>query len=163
MSKTTRRSRWYGRDVVAGALVCIVVGACASGGVPSASPDPTATQSDCAQPFEWAYPDRTQLPLYYEEEEVDVRPERLSGPMPQYPEDLRSRGITGTVMLAFLILPNGRPDYLVVSRATHPGFVDPARAVILGSRYEPGEIDGRRVATLVCQQIGFSIRRIPTD
>ena len=153
---------FIGRRVVAGVLASFVVWACTSRSVPP-TPRPIATQGDCTQQFEWTYPDRAQLPPYYQVEEVDVRPERLSGPMPQYPDDLRTRGVNGMVMLAFLILPNGRSDYVVVSRATNPGFADPARAVILGTRYKPGEINGRKVATLVCQQIGFSIRRDPSD
>ena len=77
--------------------------------------------------------------------------------MPQYPEDLRSRGITGTVLWAFLILPNGRTDYLVAIRTSHPGFVDPARDVMRRTRFRPGKVDGRPVATLACMTIGFSI------
>ena len=130
----------------------------ASGSVPSARPGAAGTQDGCYQSFERAYPDRSQLPPYHRVQELDVRPDRQSGPLPQYPEGLRSEGITGTVELAFLILPNGKADYPVVSRMSHPGFGDPARDVILGTRFRPGELAGRPVATLACMTIGFSIR-----
>ena len=155
--------RWYlnRSRVAASVLASILVGACASGSVPPARPDAAVTR--CFRSFERAYPDRSQLPPYHQLEELDVRPDRRSGPRPQYPEGLRSRGITGSVEWAFLILPNGRTDFLVASRASHPGFVDPAREVIRRTWFTPGEVDGQPVATLACMTIAFSIRRNPSD
>ena len=160
--KMPRGWRLDGWRVAAGVLTSILVAACASGSVPSPRPDAAVTL-DCHQSFERAYPDRSRLPPYHRLQELDVRPNRRSGPMLQYPEGLRSLGITGTVEWAFLILPTGRTDYAVVSRTSHRGFVVPARDFILGTLFRPGEVDGRPVATLVCWTIGFSIVRNPSD
>jgi TonB family protein len=95
----------------------------------------------------------------YLEGAVDVRPERLSGPFPRYPEMLRQAGIEGTVRLEFVITTDGRVDSATIKvlQATNRAFEGPAKHVIAGSMYTPGEVGGEPVRTLVTQQIGFSL------
>ena len=95
----------------------------------------------------------------YLEGAVDVRPERISGPFPRYPEMLRQAGIEGMVLLEFVIQQDGTVDSssLHVLESTNRAFVGPARAVIEGSLYTPGEVDGGPVRVLVSQQIGFTL------
>ncbi|MCH8937078.1 MAG: TonB family protein [Gemmatimonadetes bacterium] len=95
----------------------------------------------------------------YLEGAVEVRPERISGPFPRYPEMLRQAGIEGRVLLEFVIKQDGTVDSssLSVLESTNRAFEGPARAVIEGSLYTPGEVDGGPVRVLVSQQIGFTL------
>ncbi|MCH8256095.1 MAG: TonB family protein [Gemmatimonadetes bacterium] len=101
----------------------------------------------------------TGMSEVYLEGAVEVRPERLSGPFPRYPEMLRQAGIEGRVLLEFVIEQDGTVDSssLSVLESTNRAFEGPARAVIEGSLYTPGEVDGGPVRVLVSQQIGFSL------
>jgi len=101
----------------------------------------------------------TGMSEVYLEGAVEVRPERISGPFPRYPEMLRQAGIEGRVLLEFVIKQDGTVDSssLNVLESTNRAFQGPARAVIEGSLYTPGEVDGKPVRVLVSQQIGFSL------
>ena len=101
----------------------------------------------------------TGMSEVYLEGEVEVRPERISGPFPRYPEMLRQAGIEGRVLLEFVIEQDGTVDSssLHVLESTNRAFEGPARAVIEGSLYRPGEVDGEPVSVLVSQQIGFTL------
>ena len=101
----------------------------------------------------------TTLSSVYGEADVDKRPERMSGPLPQYPAMLRQAGIEGNVMVEFVITPEGKVDSSSVNvvESTNRAFEAPARNVILGSLYSSGELDGARVSTLVSQQVGFRL------
>lgn len=84
----------------------------------------------------------------------------LSGPAPQYPALLRAARIDGRVRLEFVVDTLGRPERptLRVIDATHQAFVPEARRAILGSRYRPGRLRGRRVRVLVSQVVEFAVR-----
>ncbi len=92
---------------------------------------------------------------------VDERPERLSGPVPRYPEMLRQAGVEGVVMLEFVIDTSGRveEENVKILQSTNRAFEAPARNVIVRSLYRPGRVRGIAVRVLVQQQIGFSIQR----
>ncbi len=92
---------------------------------------------------------------------VDERPERLSGPMPRYPEMLRQAGIEGVVLLEFVIDTTGRveTESIKVLQSTNRAFEGPAKDVIRRSIYRPGRVRGQAVRVLVSQQIGFTISR----
>ncbi len=95
------------------------------------------------------------------ESAVDERPERLSGPLPRYPEMLRQAGIEGVVLLEFVIDTSGRveEESVKVLQSTNRAFEGPARTVIERSLYRPGRVRGQAVRVLVSQQIGFTIQR----
>ena len=95
------------------------------------------------------------------ESAVDERPERLSGPLPRYPEMLRQAGIEGFVLMEFIIDTTGRVEdgSLNVLQSTNRAFEGPARDVIRRSLYRPGRVRGQAVRVLVSQQIGFTIQR----
>ena len=101
----------------------------------------------------------TTVSSVYGEADVDTRPERLSGPLPRYPATLRQAGVEGTVMIEFVITPDGTVDSssVAVVQSTNRAFEGPAKDVISRSIYSPGEVNGAPVSTLVSQQIGFSI------
>ncbi len=95
------------------------------------------------------------------ESAVDERPERLSGPLPRYPEMLRQAGIEGVVLLEFVIDTSGRveAESVKVLQSTNRAFEGPAKTVIERSLYRPGRVRGQAVRVLVSQQIGFTIQR----
>ncbi len=101
------------------------------------------------------------LTMTFREAAVDERPERLSGPMPRYPEMLRQAGIEGTVLLEFVIDTSGHveAELIKVLSSTNRAFEGPARDVIRRSLYRPGRVRGQAVRVLVTQQIGFTIQR----
>jgi protein TonB len=90
---------------------------------------------------------------------VDERPERISGPLPRYPEMLRQAGIQGSVLLEFVIDTAGHvnPETIKVMQSTNRAFEGPAKDVIRRSLYRPGRVRGVPVRVLVTQQIGFTI------
>ena len=92
---------------------------------------------------------------------VDERPERLSGPVPRYPEMLRQAGVEGVVMLEFVIDTTGRVEEqnVKILQSTNRAFEAPAKNVIVRSLYRPGRVRGVAVRVLVQQQIGFTIAR----
>lgn len=97
----------------------------------------------------------------FSEAVVDERPERLSGPVPRYPEMLRQAGIEGVVLLEFVIDTSGRveEESINVLQSTNRAFEGPARDVVRRSLYRPGRVRGQAVRVLVQQQIGFTIQR----
>ncbi len=101
------------------------------------------------------------LSVTFNEAMVDERPERLSGPLPRYPEMLRQAGIEGSVMLEFVIDTAGRVEAALIKvlQSTNRAFEGPAKDVIRRSLYRPGRVRGQAVRVLVTQQIGFTIQR----
>lgn len=96
----------------------------------------------------------------FNEAAVDERPERLSGPMPRYPEMLRQAGIEGVVLLEFIIDTAGHveEESIKILQSTNRAFEGPARDVVRRSLFRPGRVRGQAVRVLVQQQIGFTIQ-----
>ena len=88
---------------------------------------------------------------------VDERPERLSGPPLRYPVLLQKAGISGFVLIEFVIDASGRvePSSIRIVRSSNPGFEGPARDAIRGSLFRPGRMVGMAVRVMVRQQIEF--------
>ena len=86
-------------------------------------------------------------------------PERISSPPMMYPRVAKDAGIQGNVTLEFVIGMDGRvePGSVRIIASPHDALSHAARAVIEGSEFRPGEIDGEPVRTLVQTEIGFFI------
>ena len=91
---------------------------------------------------------------------AEFAPEVLSGPLPGYPDLLRQAGVEGQVVLEARVDSTGRVQKGSVSVvfATHPGFVEPARAALVATLFRPARVNGRAVAMLVRLPYAFSIR-----
>ena len=91
---------------------------------------------------------------------AEFAPEVLSGPLPAYPDLLRQAGVEGQVVLEARVDSTGRvrKGSVSVVFATHPGFVEPARAALLATLFRPARVNGRAVAMLVRLPFAFSIR-----
>lgn len=90
---------------------------------------------------------------------ADERPVRMSGPAPRYPEMLRRAGIEGYVILRFVVDADGQvdEDEVTVIESTHPRFEKPAIQAVTGSRFSPGRVSGKAVATLVQTRVDFTL------
>jgi protein TonB len=102
---------------------------------------------------------RTDQP--YLESVVEERPDRISGPVPRYPEILRQAGIDGRVLLEFVVDTTGHVERgsLKVLSSTNQLFNQPAIEAVAASLYRPGRIAGRAVRVRVQQPLNFQISR----
>ena len=80
-------------------------------------------------------------------------------PAPEYPYELRVRGIEGTVWVEFLVDESGRVYNPVVLRATAPGFEEAVLRAVTKWRFEPGLKKGRPVRYRVSIPVVFSLDR----
>lgn len=90
---------------------------------------------------------------------VDRVPRVLSGaPDPRYPSSLRSSGITGHVVVRFVVDTLGRAELggVTTVEATHALFGDAVREALGRFRFTPGEVAGRKVRTMV--QVPFTFK-----
>ena len=90
---------------------------------------------------------------------VQERPERLSCPVPRYPEVLRNAMIEGRVIVNFVIGIDGKadPSTMDVVEATNSGFISSAREVIASCTFRPGRMYGQPVKTLVRMPVTFRL------
>jgi protein TonB len=91
--------------------------------------------------------------------------ERVAVPLPgngspNYPGALRTAGVEGSVVVTFVVGPDGRaePHSITIVSATHPLFAEAVRQWLTRTRYMPAEIGGRRVRQLVQQEVAFALR-----
>ena len=94
------------------------------------------------------------------EREVDRAPNVIgAAPTPRYPDALRGAGITGRVVVQFVVDTLGRaePGIEVIGPA-RAEFVDAVRAVLPRYRFTAGEAAGRKVRTRVQVPFDFTLR-----
>ena len=97
-----------------------------------------------------------------EERYVDRAPRIVGTPIPPaFPTALRERGIGGRVAVQFVVDTLGRAEMgsLRIVEASDPQFAQSVRAVLPRYRFSPGEVDGRRVRTLVQLPFDFTLVR----
>jgi len=92
--------------------------------------------------------------------EVDQPVAVLEPGVPRYPPRLQTLGISGRVVLEFVVDTTGavEANSLRVRVSTEPGFEDAARAAILATRFRPAQVRGRPVRQLASQAIVFRVR-----
>lgn len=92
---------------------------------------------------------------------VEERPERLSGPLPVYPDILRQAGVAGRVLVEAVIDTTGRaiPRSVRIIQTPHSGFDQAAKNVLLQSLFRPGRVGGRAVKVLIRLPIDFNLNR----
>jgi periplasmic protein TonB len=81
----------------------------------------------------------------------------LAQPAPKYPAVLHSAGLSGTVMVEFVIDTIGKvePASIRVIESTHGGFDDAARAAVLGAKFQPAHLGPHPVRQLTRQRVRF--------
>ena len=85
----------------------------------------------------------------------------IEQPKPRYPAALAAAGVSGRVVLDYVVDTAGRaePGSLRVVMSPHPAFEEAARASVLASRYQPARLRGRVVRQLVRQALSFRLDR----
>ena len=96
----------------------------------------------------------------YAEALVDVRPDRLAGPPPIYPEMLRQSGIQGRVLVQFVVDTMGKAEVSTIRiiQTPNPGFNEVVRTAVVRSQFRPGRVRGRAVRVLTELPFDFKIR-----
>lgn len=88
--------------------------------------------------------------------DLDQKPRPLFQSPPNYPPELRKKGLEGTVSIVFVVDPQGRVTNPQVEKSTHPGFEKPALEAIRQWRFEAGVKAGKKVAFKMRVPITFS-------
>ena len=86
----------------------------------------------------------------------------------KYPDDLRSRYVSGCVVVQFVVDTTGRADMSTfrVLEASHPEFAQAVREGLPGLRYRPGELGKRKVRQVMEAPFDFAIQadtHVPMD
>ena len=91
----------------------------------------------------------------------EQRPERIaaSSASLRYPGHMKSMGLEGDVVTQAILDTNGLVDsaHYAVTRASNPGFVPSARALVLGSRFKPARICGRATRSVISLPVQFRL------
>lgn len=109
--------------------------------------------------------DTTSLKWGYELSAVEVMPSLVNPTevtraiAAGYPQALRDAGVTGQVLVRFMVLPDGRvaPASLRITSATHPDFEQVVLRVLPLMHFRPARVNGRPVRVWVEQPILFSL------
>jgi len=93
--------------------------------------------------------------------QVVRRPEILSGPNLTYPDELRSQGISGRVVLSMIINADGTLERRSIERvfSDHPDFEKSAIRYLRAAVFSPGCRSGQAVRVRVRIPIDFRVIR----
>lgn len=89
---------------------------------------------------------------------LDQRPEARFQPPPKFPLALKRAGITGSVIVQFIVDTNGDVRDAVAVRSTHREFESPAIETIMKSKFRPGKKGNAVVNSRLEQEIEFSLK-----
>ena len=87
--------------------------------------------------------------------DLDQPPRVVYQPAPEYPPELHSKNLQGTVYIIFVIDKTGRVRNPIVQKSDHPAFERPALKAIKRWRFEPGKRKGKPVQFKMCVPITF--------
>ena len=87
--------------------------------------------------------------------QVRIPPQVIHQIQPIYPADLVGRGITGEVLVGFVVDTRGVPVDAFILRSTRREFDAPAIAAVQEWRFKPATVDGRPVNTRMTVPIVF--------
>lgn len=95
---------------------------------------------------------------WYTARQVDRRPEIMTPALPVYPEQARSRGIEGSVVVEVHIDETGRVRDIQILEADPPGVFDAAVLEVYGQAlYRPALLDGRPVRYIGKYRVLFEL------
>jgi protein TonB len=77
--------------------------------------------------------------------ELDQPPRAVFRAAPQYPPDLQRQGVGGTVIVAFMVSPDGRVERPRVQESPHPELGRAALRAIEKWKFDPGRRKGKPV------------------
>lgn len=95
---------------------------------------------------------------WYTARQVDRRPEIMTPTLPVYPEQARSRGIEGSVVVEVHIDETGRVRDIQILEADPPGVFDAAVLEVYGQAlYRPALLDGQPVRYIGKYRVLFEL------
>ncbi len=77
--------------------------------------------------------------------EIDQKPRAVFQGSPNYPPEMRGKGVDGEVVLIFVVDAEGKVTNPRVESSSHPAFVTPALNAVKKWKFEPGVHAGQRV------------------
>lgn len=86
-------------------------------------------------------------------------PRALRAKSPVFPHELKIAGISGRVLVQYIVRDDGSVTHIRILNSTHKQFSDAAVRAIRKWIFQPGEKEGRKVNTRVRQAIPFNIKR----
>ena len=92
---------------------------------------------------------------------VDQVPRMIgSAAPPRYPGALRESGVSGRVVVRFVVDTLGRAELgdVAIVEATHALFADAVKTALERYRFSPGTVEGRKVRTMVQLPFTFALR-----
>jgi protein TonB len=89
--------------------------------------------------------------------DLDQKPVLRVSVNPTYPYEMSRAGITGEVMVEFIINTNGDVTQAQVVRSSHREFEAPAVQAVLKWKFKPGRKGGRTVNVRAAQPIEFNL------
>lgn len=93
----------------------------------------------------------------YNLRDVTKRPTPARAIPPSYPSELKSKGISGEVIVEVIVSENGEITNARVIKATHQQFADAAMAAVVKWQMHPGQLNGTPVKCRVQMPFDFSI------
>jgi TonB family protein len=99
----------------------------------------------------------------YTKEAVDERPQLKGGlrgllARVDYPTAAKRAGITGRVIVAFVVTPEGDTANIRVAQSVHPLLDDEARRVMERASFDPGRLNGEAVPVQLEMPVTFDQR-----
>ena len=91
----------------------------------------------------------------------DHPPTRVKMVDPTYPHELSNSGISGSVIVEFIIDKNGNVPQAQAQRSSDGRFEAAAVRAVLQWKFKPGEKDGRKVNVRASQLIEFNLDPVP--
>ncbi len=88
---------------------------------------------------------------------LDQKPVARVQPQPTYPYEMSRAGISGEVVVEFIISSNGDVIQTQVIRSSHREFEQPAMQAVQKWKFKPGRKGGRAVNVHVSQLIEFNL------
>ena len=99
---------------------------------------------------------RARDPINLPEEAEPPQPD-ASNVQPDFPEEARTKGIEGLVILKIVVTETGRVAQVDVMRGDEP-FVSVAVAAVKSWRYEPARVDGQAISVFRIVKIPFKLK-----
>jgi protein TonB len=76
----------------------------------------------------------------------------------QYPDFEKRAGLEGTVVVRFVVTPDGRAEDIAVARGVSPGLDAAAIAGVRRQRFTPGRQNGQPVRVRLAVPVRFVLR-----
>jgi protein TonB len=96
---------------------------------------------------------------YFEFQVEEAASPSGGNPAPEYPSSMRESGMTGRVVVQFVVGANGRVEAgsIKILESTNPAFAAAVREVLPRHRFSPAKIGGRAVRQIVQQPFVFRL------